>query len=50
MSLPKFSLQNVLDIRHDKVELLEIELGKLLATHQPFSFSGCILMILLVKD
>ncbi len=34
MSLPKFSLQNVLDIRHDKVELLEIELGKLLATHQ----------------
>ena len=31
---PKFSLQNVLDIRHGKVELLEIELGKLLAIHQ----------------
>jgi flagellar export protein FliJ len=31
---PKFSLQNVLDLRHGKVELLEIELGKLLATHQ----------------
>ena len=34
MGSPKFSLQNVLDIRHDKVELLEIELGKLLAAHQ----------------
>lgn len=31
---PKFSLQNVLDFRHGKVELLEIELGKLLSTHQ----------------
>ncbi len=31
---PKFSLQNVLDLRHDKVELLEIELGKLKAIHQ----------------
>lgn len=27
---PKFSLQSVLDLRHGKVELLEIELGKLL--------------------
>jgi flagellar export protein FliJ len=34
MGSPKFSLQNVLDIRHGKVELLEIELGKLLAMHQ----------------
>jgi flagellar export protein FliJ len=31
MVSPKFSLQNVLDIRHEKVEILEIELGKLLA-------------------
>ena len=31
---PKFSLQNVLDIRHGKVEILEIELGKLLAACQ----------------
>jgi flagellar export protein FliJ len=31
---PKFSLQNVLDIRHGKVELLEIDLGKLLSAHQ----------------
>jgi flagellar export protein FliJ len=31
---PKFSLQNVLEIRHGKVELLEIELGKLLSLHQ----------------
>ncbi len=31
---PKFSLQNVLDLRHGKVELLEIELGKLQAVHQ----------------
>lgn len=31
---PKFSLQNVLDIRHGKVELLEIELAKLLITQQ----------------
>ncbi len=31
---PKFSLQNVLELRHGKVELLEIELGKLLAIHQ----------------
>jgi flagellar export protein FliJ len=30
----KFSLQNVLDLRHGKVELLEIELGKLHAIHQ----------------
>jgi flagellar export protein FliJ len=31
---PKFSLQNVLDVRHGKVELLEIELGKLAMIHQ----------------
>lgn len=31
---PKFSLQNVLDIRHGKVELLEIDLGKLLSLYQ----------------
>jgi flagellar export protein FliJ len=31
---PKFSLQNVLDIRHGKVELLEIGLGKLLSVYQ----------------
>jgi flagellar export protein FliJ len=31
---PKFSLQNVLDVRHGKVELLEIELGKLLTAKQ----------------
>ncbi|MCX6067767.1 MAG: flagellar FliJ family protein [Chloroflexi bacterium] len=31
---PKFSLQNVLDIRHGKVEILEIEFGKLLSAHQ----------------
>lgn len=31
---PKFSLQNVLDLRHGKVELLEIELSKLLAAQQ----------------
>lgn len=30
----KFSLQNVLDIRHGKVELLEIDLGKLLTAQQ----------------
>ena len=30
----KFSLQNVLDIRHGKVELLQIELGKLLTAQQ----------------
>ena len=34
MSTPKFSLQNVLDLRHGQVELLEIELGKLQAIHQ----------------
>jgi flagellar export protein FliJ len=34
MAAPKFSLQNVLDLRHGKVELLEIELGKLMAIHQ----------------
>ena len=28
---PKFNLQNVLDVRHNKVEVLEVELGKLLA-------------------
>ncbi len=31
---PKFSLQSVLDIRHGKVELLEIDLGKLLTAQQ----------------
>jgi flagellar biosynthesis chaperone FliJ len=31
---PKFSLQNVLDLRHGKVELLEIELGKQLSLRQ----------------
>ncbi len=31
---PKFSLQTVLDVRHTKVEALEIELGKLLQTRQ----------------
>jgi flagellar export protein FliJ len=31
---PKFSLQNVLDTRHGKVELLQIELGRLLAAQQ----------------
>ncbi len=31
---PKFSLQNVLDVRHGKVELLEVELGKLLTAQQ----------------
>lgn len=31
---PKFSLQNVLDVRHRKVEMFEIELGKLLAAQQ----------------
>jgi flagellar export protein FliJ len=31
---PKFSLQNVLDVRHGKVELLQIELGKLLMAQQ----------------
>ncbi len=30
----KFSLQNVLDIRHGKVELLEIDLGKLITALQ----------------
>ena len=34
MMSPKFSLQNVLDLRHGKVELYEIELGKLLAIRQ----------------
>jgi flagellar export protein FliJ len=34
MGTPKFSLQNVLNIRHEKVELLEIEFGKLLMLHQ----------------
>ena len=28
---PKFSLQTVLDVRHSRVEALEIELGKLFA-------------------
>ncbi len=31
---PKFSLQNVLDLRHGKVELFETELGKLLGICQ----------------
>jgi flagellar export protein FliJ len=31
---PKFSLQNVLDVRHGKVELLQIEFSKLLAAQQ----------------
>lgn len=31
---PKFSLQSILDIRHGKVELIEIELGKMLTVHQ----------------
>ena len=31
---PKFSLQNVLDVRHGKVELLEVELGKLMIAQQ----------------
>jgi flagellar export protein FliJ len=30
---PKFSLQSVLDFRHGKVELLEVELGKMLSAH-----------------
>ncbi len=34
MVSPKFSLQNVLDLRHEKVEVLEVELGKLLLLHQ----------------
>ncbi len=28
---PKFSLQSVLDVRHGKVEILEVELGRLMA-------------------
>lgn len=31
---PKFSLQNVLDVRHGKVELLEGQMGKLLSARQ----------------
>lgn len=31
---PRFSLQNVLDLRHGKVELLQIELGRLLSALQ----------------
>lgn len=31
---PKFSLQSVLDLRHGKVELLQIELSKLVAARQ----------------
>ena len=31
---PKFSLQHVLDLRHGKVELLEIELGRLMTALQ----------------
>jgi flagellar export protein FliJ len=31
---PKFSLQSVLDIRHGKVELLQIELSKLVTAQQ----------------
>ncbi len=32
--VPKFSLQNVLDVRHGKVEILEVELGKLMVAQQ----------------
>lgn len=31
---PKFSLQNVLDVRHRNVELFEVELGKLIIAQQ----------------
>jgi len=31
---PKFSLQPVLDYRHNRVEVLEVELGRLLQTQQ----------------
>jgi flagellar export protein FliJ len=31
---PKFSLQNVLDVRHGKVEVLEVEFGKLISAQQ----------------
>jgi flagellar export protein FliJ len=31
---PKFTLQPVLDYRHNRVELLEVELGQLLTAHQ----------------
>ena len=31
---PKFSLQNVLDLRHGKVEILQIDLSKLLKAQQ----------------
>ena len=31
---PKFSLQSVLNIRHSRVEALEIGLGELLANHK----------------
>lgn len=31
---PKFNLQNVLDLRHTKVEALETDLGKLMAARQ----------------
>jgi flagellar export protein FliJ len=31
---PKFSLQNVLDVRHGKVELLEVELGKVMTAQK----------------
>jgi flagellar export protein FliJ len=31
---PKFSLQSVLDYRHNRVEVLEVELGRLQQTHK----------------
>jgi len=31
---PKFSLQPVLDYRHNRVEVLEVELGRLLQTQK----------------
>lgn len=33
---PKFSLQNVLEFRHHKVEVIEVELGKLMAEQMNF--------------
>ena len=33
---PKFSLQSVLDYRHSRVEVLEVELGQLFATQQQY--------------
>jgi flagellar export protein FliJ len=31
---PKFSLQNVLDVRHGKVEVVQVELGKLMTAQR----------------